>query len=327
MGVGQLIGKLFGGESEKGGALLRAYGKLPFYAEYRRLELAPGGPTAFSRWLDAGRLAWIRSREQADPGTTRASRLLIGSTDGKDAIVATVWPSRDNLGRHFPFAFFVVCPAGGLGADAVERWASARSIHAIFDALHTQVHALGSGGDFYRCFKGKTIPLRPDDLTERVRSLRQEAARINAADWVESLSLGKEISASDWFGGLLRRANRWKGRPEAAAELALTCPLARGYSWDAQVVLWLEWLGDLSKKLGRSPWVITPADESTNPARFSLLIRGLLENDYQLMTTDDAGYGFIEHLSQPPVGADTDSSAGADVPADSLLTWLKQHAP
>jgi hypothetical protein len=139
--------------------------------------------------------------------------------------------------------------------------------------------------------------------------------------------LGKDVSASDWYGGLLKRAKRWKSRPESAGELALTCPLARGRSWDAQIVLWLEWLGGLTQKLGRSPWVVVPADESTHPARFSLLTRGLLENDYQLMTTDDVSYGFVEILSQPHVGADAESPSTADVPAGSLLTWLKEHAP
>ena len=41
--VGNFLGKLFSGQPDNGNhALLRAYGKLPMYAEYRRLELSKG---------------------------------------------------------------------------------------------------------------------------------------------------------------------------------------------------------------------------------------------------------------------------------------------
>ena len=99
MGVGRLIGRLLGGDADKSDAILRAYGKLPLYAEYRRLEVSPGTPTAFSQWMDAGRLAWVRSPSKSETGATRPSRLLIGLPDTKEAVVASVWDSRDSFER------------------------------------------------------------------------------------------------------------------------------------------------------------------------------------------------------------------------------------
>ena len=99
MGVGNLLGKLFGSDANKNEALLRAYGKLPMYAEYRRLEVTPGTPTAYSQWLDAGRLAWCNAPSKTQDGQTRTTRLLIGLPDSREAIVATLWDSRDSLGR------------------------------------------------------------------------------------------------------------------------------------------------------------------------------------------------------------------------------------
>ena len=43
--------------------------------------------------------------------------------------------------------------------------------------------------------------------------------------------------------GLLRRAERWKSQSSGLANMAVSCPLAQGISYGAQVVLWLEWLG------------------------------------------------------------------------------------
>jgi hypothetical protein len=209
MGVGQLIGKLFGGEAGRNEAVLRAYGKLPIYAEYRRLELSPGTPIAFSQWLDAGRLAWVRSPSKSGASTTRPSRLMVGLPGAKEAIVASVWDSRDSLGRVFPFAFFVVCPAEALGGDLVERWVVATGIYRWFDRLYGQLHSLGSGGDFYRFYQKRSIALRPDDLAEQVEALRAAAAGIAAESWFRSVRFDGQITPATWLAGLLRRAERW----------------------------------------------------------------------------------------------------------------------
>jgi hypothetical protein len=324
MGVGQLIDKLFGGEGGKNEVVLRAYGKLPFYAEYRRLELSPGTPTAFSQWLDAGRLAWVRSSAKSEKGATRASRLLVGLPDTKEAIVASVRDSRDNLGRVFPFAFFVVCPPELLGRDPVERWVAASSIHRSFDQLHTRLHSLGSGGDFYRLYKKHVITLRPENLGERVRELREEAARIMVEPWFAALGLDGKVEPASWFAGLLRRAERWKSESSGLANLAVSCPLARDASCGAQVVLWLEWFGGLLKKTRKMPWLVVPQEANQCGAALSLVMRDLLPDDYQLLTTDDRSYGYVESLASAP--AAEGAAPPVDTPDGSVLSWFKQHA-
>ncbi len=326
MGVGQLIGKLFGGDAGGNDAVVRAYGKLPIYAEYRRLELSPGTPIAFSQWLDAGRLAWVRSPSKSDASTARASRLTVGLPGAKEAIVASVWDSRDSLGRVFPFAFFVVCPSEALGRDPVERWVVAAGIHRSFDRLYAQLHSLGSGGDFYRFYQKRMVALRPDDLAERVRGLRAEAAQIAAEPWFKAVRFDGEIAPSAWFAALLRRAGRWKVQSASLAEAAVSCPLAGGFSYEAQVVLWLEWLGGLFKKIGKMPWMVVPMEGERSARALHLVIRDLLPDDYQLLTTDDRAYGFVEQLSSLPT-AETETPPATDLPTDSLLVWLKQHAP
>jgi len=328
MGVGQLIGKLFGSDADKNETLLRAYGKLPIYAEYRRLEVSPGTPTAFSQWMDAGRLAWVRSPAKSEAGTTRPSRLMVGLPGTKEAIVASVWDSRDSLGRAYPFAFFVVCPPEALGSDPLERWVAAAGIHRAFERLYAQLHSLGSGGHFYRLYQKCAITLRPDDLAERVRSLREDAAKIAAEPWFKAVTFDGELTPSTWFAGLLRRAERWKAQAASFAEAAVSCPLARGFSYETQVVLWLEWLGGLFKKIGKMPWVVVPMEGEPSPRALHLVIRDLLPDDYQLLTTDDRAYSYVEHLSSLPA-ADAGSAAppSTEPPRDSLLGWLRQHAP
>ena len=322
MGVGRLIGKLFGGDAGKHETVLRAYGKLPLYAEYRRLEVAPGAPTAFSQWMDAGRLAWVRSPAKSDAGTTRTSRLLVGLPNTKEAIVANVWDSRDSLGRVFPFAFFVVCPPATLGRDPIERWVAAASIHCAFAQLHTELHSLGSGGDFYRFYQQRVITLRPEDLAERVSKLRAQAAEIAAKPWFEALSLDGDVAPERWFAGLLHRGQRWAAQPDSLAETAISCPLAKGFSYETQVVLWLEWLGGLFKKVGKTPWLVVPTESEQSAPTLNLVIRDLLPDDYQLLTTDDRTYGFVEHLSAPPAVDADEAPEPADVTTDSLLAWL-----
>ena len=327
MGVGRLIGKLFG-DAGKNQAVLRAYGKLPLYAEYRRLEVSPGTPTAFSQWMDAGRLAWARNPTKSPAGTTRASRLLVGLPDTKEAVVASIWDSHDSLGRVFPFAFFIVCPPATLGHDPVERWVTAASIHAAFDGLYARLHSLGSGGDFYRFYQKCTVSVRPDDLDERVRKLREQAAEIVAGSWFEALTLDGEFAMQTWLAGLVHRARRWKAQPASLAEAAISCPLARGFPYETQVVLWLEWLSGLFDGLGKVPWLVVPMENEQAKPSLDLVVRHLLPDDYQLLTTDDDVYGFVERLSAAPtIDPGTTIPEVADAPAGSLLAWLKEHVP
>ena len=100
--VGNFFGKLFSGQpADEGKDLpLRAYGKLPMYAEYRRLQVAPGTPTVYSQWMDAGRLAWVQAAAQrGEKGSMVSTRLLGKLPAQKELVVASMWDSRDNVGR------------------------------------------------------------------------------------------------------------------------------------------------------------------------------------------------------------------------------------
>ena len=325
MGVGQLIDKLFGGDSGKNETLLRAYGKLPFYAEYRRLEVSPGTPTLFSQWMDAGRLAWVRSPSKSEAGITRPSRMLINLPDSRETVVASIWDSRDSLGRIFPFAFFVVCPPENLGDDPIERWITTSSIQRRFEQLYAKLHTLGSGGDFYRLYSKHIIPLRPADLSDRAHALRDDAARIAADAWFKALSLGDGIAPGDWFAGLLHRSRRWKTHADALSEMAISCPLASDTPIDSQAVIWLEWIDALTKKGGKMYSVLLPLDGKQHAVTLNLIVRDLLPDDYQLLTTDDRSYGFVERLATVPDGDAALESAVESVPADSVLSWFKQQ--
>jgi hypothetical protein len=227
----------------------------------------------------------------------------------------------------FPFAFFVTCPLDALGSEAVERWVAASAIHRRFDEFHTQLHSLGSGGDFYRFYQKHTMPLRPDDLAERVGSLRGEAATIAADSWLKAVAFDGKIAPATWLAGLCRRVERWQTQPAALADLAISCPLARGYSNEVQVVLWLEWLDGLFKKVAKTPWLVVPMETAPAAPALHLVVRDLLPDDYQLLTTDDGKYDFAERLSSPPA---TDSDAAVlpadELPTGSLLAWLRGRA-
>lgn len=328
MGVGQIIGKLFGGgEAPKGEALLRAYGKLPMYAEYRRLELSPGTPTVFSQWLDAGRLAWVKSQTKSDAGVTRPSRLILQLPDAKEIVIASLWDSRDSLGRVFPFCFFVSCPPDALGRTPLEQWGAAITLHRTFDRFHSEIASLGSGGDFYSRYQKRTIPLRSDDGPARIESLRADAGRIPADAWLEGLTgLNDEAAITRWLGELVRRSQRWTSQAGAAQELALSLPLAAGLPYGPQVVLWLEWLAPLLERVGRSPWLVAPSDTAKGAAAVCLMLRPPMVEDFQLFTTDAGRYNYVEQLSPP-----LNSSADATLPPvaalqGQVLDWLRAHS-
>ena len=327
MGVGHLLGKLFGGEGAKNEAVLRAYGKLPFYAEYRRLEVSPGAPTAYSQWLDEGRLAWARSPSHSERGSVLPSRLLIGMPGTKDVVVANVWDSRDSLGRVFPFSFFVTCPLEALGSDPVERLITVSSLHTQFERLHGQLLTLASGGDFYRRFNKHMVMLKPEDLADRARALREEAARIAAESWLRGLSTTKETTTEEWFGNLLRRVERWRGHSTETNNLAISCPIVAELSASAQIVLWFEWLDGMIRRTGRSPWILMSMEAERRRGDLNLLLREPLPDDFQLMTTDADAYGFVEHLALLSSNASGPQPSANVQPTDSVLTWLKQHAP
>jgi len=326
MGVGELIGKLFGAGEARDDLPLRAYGKLPMYAEYRRLELSPGVPTAFSQWMDAGRLAWVRSPTRSEAGVTRPTRLLLRLPETKELVVASVWDSRDSLGRVFPFAFFVVCATEALGRDALEQWVAALSIQRTFDRFHGELMSIGRGGDFYRLYQKRTVSLRGDDLSGRLQTLRADAGRIAADAWFKALGLDQAVEAAAWFAGLLRRAERWRAQPALLAELAVSLPLAAGFSFSAQAVLWLEWLSPLLAKAGKRPWLVVPAEDPKSATAMHIIVRDPLPDDFQLLTSDDRRYRYVEHAAEL-----AQSESGAALPVDppdgSLAGWLQRHVP
>jgi hypothetical protein len=326
MVVGNLLGKLFGGDSGKTETVLRAYGKLPLYAEYRRMELAPGTPTAFSQWMDAGRLAWVRSATKSDHGVTRASRLVINLPGAKEVIVANVWDSRDSLGRVFPFSFFAVCSIEALGDNALQRWVSASAMHRTFEGFHEELGRIGRGGDFYKLYKKRNLTIRPDDLDERVGRLEAEARGVPAEEWYKSAVNCDGVTPGAWFAGVLRRGEKWKANGELAANLALNIPLAGDVPFGLQAAAWLRWSEGIVAKTGKTAQVIMPADRSPAPVSFNLIVRDVLADDFQLLTTDDLAYDFVEKVARMPQAGD--STVPPEVPVEgSLYDWLLNHAP
>lgn len=313
----KLFGRLFGGDSGNAALLLRAYGKLPLYAEYRRLEVTAGPATQFSQWLDEGRLAWARSPTRGAQGVTRGTRMLLTLPGAKEAVVARLWDSRDSLGRVFPFCFFVCAAPEALGATLAEQWVAAAWIHLQFEALHAELSALGRGGDFYRHYQKRQVSPRPDDAEQRLRNLRQQAASIPAEAWVRAAA-GDGADAAQFGGALLRRAQRWRAA-EAAGDLALSIPLADGAGADEQVVLFSDWLAPVLAAAGRAAKVVAPCDAAAGRA-IQILTREVLVDDYQLATSDEPAYRFIEHVGSP------NGDAAPPVPVSgSLASWLAQH--
>lgn len=333
MGVGDFLGKLFGAAGGDGGrpvdGVLRAYGKLPIYPEYRRLEVSPGLPTAFSLWMDAGRLAWMRAPARADGRATRASRLLLRLPDSKDVVVASLWDSRDSLGRVFPFTFFVTCPPESLGDTLIERWYAAGELHASFERYYGEIGTVAKGGDFYKFFQGRTVVLRPESIAGRIAEAQRAAATIDAAQWVAQWSGSPEFDASLWFAGLQRRAERWRAQPAILDDLALSCPLAAAMPAAPQIHCWLKWVEPLMTKLNRPIGVVAPAGATpAAPASVQIFARPVLPDDFQVVTSDEPTYGFVEHASgMPTIAPDAPPLTPLAGPPTSLLAWMTENAP
>ncbi len=316
--VGEFLGKLFAPPAATGDPLLRAYGKLPFYAEYRRLELAPGTPTQFSQWMDAGRLAWAKSPTKLAGGATRATRALLTLPDSRELVPVAIWDSRDSLGRVFPFAFFVTCASEQLGPDTLTRFVAACELQRSFTRVHAELISLANGGDFYRHFQKRSVSL-PSDSSAATR-LRERATQLSAAEWLTALGLD-DAGEVAWQAALARRRERWLAQPELAEDLALSLPLAGNQPLEPQAALWLMWLEGVIGRLSRGVSLILPAEDSRTPQRLHVIARKLLPDDFQLLTTDDAGFGYVEYLGPPPrdgsfTGAPPRPQTNAAPPAD-----------
>ncbi len=311
--MARFLGRLFSGQSEAGELLLRAYGKLPMYAEYRRLEVSPGTATTFSQWLDDGRLAWIKATVDGVRGAPRGARVVLQWPDSRECVVANIWDSRDSLGRSFPFAFFVVCPGEWLGKDWAQRWVMCATIHKQLDEAHTRLGALGMGGDFYNVYRQQAIIANAADLEQQVEALRRKAQALDLAEWFAAAELPGQ-SAGPWFAGVARRAGQWRSGAALLAELGVSVPLAAGFSAEAQGVLWLDWLAALAGPAARPPSLIGPGADAAGAARLHVIFRPPLPGDFQLLTEDAAGYGYVDHLINGP-NAGTDAAAGIGVAA------------
>ncbi|MCH7872878.1 MAG: DUF2094 domain-containing protein [Planctomycetes bacterium] len=326
--VGNFFGKLFSGApSDDGKELaLRAYGKLPMYAEYRRLQVAPGAATVYSQWMDAGRLAWVQAAAQRGEKGSMVSSRLLGQLPGqKGLVVASMWDSRDNVGRIFPFSFFITCTPEALGGDAFQRWASAVSVYEQFDRAYAELSVLRSGGDFYRLFRGRNIQVKPDDVVERQRGLIEKASKIDAQEWYDALGLSASTPA-DWFSSLVRRSARWKRQPDDIAQLAVGCPLAEGIAFDVQAMLWLRWIEPFAQRARKTPWMVSPGNSGGSGRSTYLILRDLMPDDFQLLTSQAGDYGFVEHLATTPNAAPA-GSASVVPPQGSLLSWLSSLSP
>lgn len=320
------LGGIFGGRNDRPAALLRAYGKLPAWAEYRRLEVAPGPAATFSRWLDNGREAWLRSNTHSENGRTHASRLLLGVPDSREVIVASVWDSRDSVGRVFPFTFFVMARPEELGSDVLQLWTSALSIFGTFEALHREASRLGPKDDFAQVFGRREIPLQGDDLPAAASRLHAAAATIRAENWMRG-ALPAALHPADFASGLLRRRRRWSAPGADVRQLALACPLSGDLPYSQQALLWLVWLGPLVSGRGFPLRLLCPADGAGGPAALHVLLRDLLPDDFQLLTSDEPAYGFVERLSiVPPLSVDSGMVDIPQPPSGPLLVWLHQHA-
>ena len=308
-----ILGKLFGGES-KSETLVRAYGKLPFYAEYRRLEISPGAPTVFSQWLDAGRLAWAKSPSKSAEGSVRSLRAVVRVPGGKELVVASLWDSRDSLGRTFPFCFFVIVSADALGADPIEQLISAWGIQAKFDEFYGEIRSLSGGGDFYRMFRQRVVPTRPADLAERVRAVMEAARAIPAAAWLSRWVHNVPGDRSGWFAGAAAKTEWFRSHPQSMGDAAMSFPLAAGFPVAAQAAMWLDWASPSLSKLGKAATIIAPAQESGSSS-VHLIIRDVVPDDFQLLTNDDGAYGYVERIN---VG-----STPFTVPPGSLMDWLR----
>ncbi|HMQ15447.1 MAG TPA: TagF domain-containing protein, partial [Phycisphaerae bacterium] len=113
--LGQLISGFFAPRDLP----LRAYGKVPFAAEYRRLNAGGPAASAFCRWLDDGRAAWMQHSDQPAVAPTR---LFVRPVPRGDFVAAHIRGSHDSLGRPFPLAFFVTIPRAAVGDDPLAAW-------------------------------------------------------------------------------------------------------------------------------------------------------------------------------------------------------------
>ncbi|NUQ50900.1 MAG: DUF2094 domain-containing protein, partial [Phycisphaerae bacterium] len=148
--LGQLISGLFAPRDLP----LRAYGKVPFAAEYRRLNTGGPAASAFCRWLDDGRAAWMQHSDQSAVAPTR---LFVRPIPRGDFVAAHIRGSHDSLGRPFPLAFFVTIPRAALGDDPLAAWLIARRLDEQLAVLFDELAAVERADGFQAAFGSRRL--------------------------------------------------------------------------------------------------------------------------------------------------------------------------
>ncbi len=249
---------------------LRAYGKLPFAAEYRRIGSDTGTAAAFTRWLDEGRAALL-SRE---PGAQLlTSTLCVPFGAGREWVMARLWDSRDSLGRKFPFCFFVVCPQADMGDGPLERLGATVHYARAFDAAWRERGSL-SGRDFAKVYGDFAIDPPPERAAAETAELRR------AAEAWESAAGDGDPSAI----GVSAAASRIGEVRQSGGVRRFCGALSAAGSAEAQAAAWLSWLEPALRAAQAPAWfIVNEASGAAARPRVSVGLSDLEPADYDAL--------------------------------------------
>lgn len=306
-----IFGKLLPsrGGASAGEAVLRAFGKLPVSREFIHVEDGEGAARAFAEWLGAGHDAWIAAHGDGTRGELLPSRLLMCLPRYESTwIVASVWPSRDQAPRHFPFALYVVIPAANLPAEPLARWLSCLPVWERMEPIFPDLQRADLE-TVQTTLRDQRISFGALELKQSFARVEAEAAQIQLSDWLAAV-LGAEAARDpvEWLWWLQKLADGWRGEGPQHVPLAVRCPLSPAFSLSAQIGAWLRWFdvqlraasarGGGSALLTRAGLIVPSPGVAERTAGLGLLENPLRPGDFELLTSDAARYKGAEELSQ-----------------------------
>lgn len=346
---------LFKGKSKlKTDGALRWFGKLSTYKDYFNSKVDEEWVAEFNEWLMKG-FEQYHARASSMPAAAAADPTIPDSSDGSSVGAAarktkhrilpmatcilrlpksgmTVLASiqdygGDSFGRPFPLSFYVGLPTAAWPGPQADALAAAFPVLSRLLSLRDDVARFErTPSRFDTAFGDRDLSL--DALENGVASSewRKAAAGVDSTSWFEAVK--PLLTTPEWpaWAGLL---NRWGelivSMEGNSFEATLSFPLAGPVERAPQICGWLAWLGKRIDLSNRAVSLLWTEGLGPTPARFSVVIRDLMPDDYLLVTPLASGLSFVDSACTLKPAADgTGSSAAgpatfADLTAGSFV--------
>jgi type VI secretion system ImpM family protein len=316
MSTGKFFRALLGGSAT--GDLevpLSTYGKLPFYKDFLRSNLAGPESVAMKAWLDRGFSRYWEDRETCRDATIEPHAFLLALPETSHCLFGYLWGSHDSGGlRRFPFAVFGALPPTRGAAAALSHLMAISGAARDLRSLQDMIVGLPSVDAFNDRARRLGLRLEIPDEDEALQRLKKELSGVTEAAFAESLYGADAPRLWPALLGFIARA----ADLDNAGALAARFPTSDLLPVPAQAAFYTRLIVRADGK--KRPTLCALMAPGKPGAGVVLLDRFLRADDVLLFNPDLADFDFVEDLRKGiPKSVPGDGPPPADRPLTALL--------